>query len=185
MLTNAMPAFPAFLKFPPRPKLPGPLALPFRLIPPAVHSTVLTTALNVLFAQYMRQNSDFAFLCDRILAIQVRDAHVAYRFRYAGSGGFIPDHSEQNADLTISGALYDFLALATRREDSDTLFFHRRVVMEGDTALGLELKNLLDALDPDALTEPLPTLLQAANRCLSMYEQFSEASTAASDAATA
>ena len=29
---------------------------------------------------------------------------------------------------------------------ADTLFFSRRLVMEGDTALGLELRNALDAL---------------------------------------
>jgi len=40
-----------------------------------------------------------------------------------------------------------FLALALRREDPDTLFFSRRLVLEGDTELGLALKNALDALD--------------------------------------
>ncbi len=40
-----------------------------------------------------------------------------------------------------------FLALALRREDPDTLFFTRRLVMTGDTELGLIVKNLLDAID--------------------------------------
>ena len=38
---------------------------------------------------------------------------------------------------------------ALRREDPDTLFFTRRLVLEGDTALGLEIKNALDALGWD------------------------------------
>jgi len=38
---------------------------------------------------------------------------------------------------------------ALRREDPDTLFFTRRLVLEGDTALGLEIKNTLDALGWD------------------------------------
>ena len=42
--------------------------------------------------------------------------------------------------------LRDYLALALRREDADTLFFTRRIVIEGDTALGLEIRNALDAL---------------------------------------
>jgi len=62
------------------------------------------------------------------------------RFRFTGPDGFVPARSPQCPDLAISGAIYDFLALATRREDSDTLFFNRRVVMEGDTALGLATK---------------------------------------------
>lgn len=49
-------------------------------------------------------------------------------------------------DVTIRAAARDYLALALRREDPDTLFFTRRIVIEGDTALGLEVKNALDAL---------------------------------------
>lgn len=49
-------------------------------------------------------------------------------------------------DVTIRASLADYAALALRREDADTLFFTRRLVMEGDTALGLELRNALDAL---------------------------------------
>jgi predicted lipid carrier protein YhbT len=162
-----------FFKFPPRPTLPAPLTLPFKLIPGPVHSTILTTALNVLFAARIQQSGEFEFLRDRVLAIQVRDAQVEYRFRYAGPAGFAPCQGDQAPDLTISGAIYDFLALATRREDSDTLFFNRRVVMAGDTALGLELKNLLDAMDPETLGEPLPSLLRAANQCMAAYERLS------------
>jgi predicted lipid carrier protein YhbT len=164
----------AHFKLPPRPTLPALLALPLTLIPGPVHSTILTTALNVLFAAWIQQSGEFEFLRDRVLAIKVRDARVEYRFRYAGPAGFVPSQTAQPPDLTISGTIYDFLALATRREDSDTLFFNRRVVMEGDTALGLELKNLLDGMDPEALGGPLPPLLRAASGLLGVYERFSE-----------
>ena len=49
-------------------------------------------------------------------------------------------------DVTVRATLPDYLALARRREDPDTLFFTRRLVLEGDTELGLEIKNALDAL---------------------------------------
>ena len=163
---------PAFFKFPPRPTLPAPLALPLKLIPGPVHSTLLTTALNVLFTPRIEDHEALAFLRDRVLAIRVRDAGVEYRFRYAGPAGFVPSRSDQAPELTITGAIYDFLALAARREDSDTLFFNRRVVMEGNTELGLELKNLLDGLDPETLGGPLPSLLHAANQCLAAYERL-------------
>jgi predicted lipid carrier protein YhbT len=160
--------------FPPHPTLPAPLALPLKLIPGPVHSTVLTTALNVLFSARIRQSGEFEFLRDRVLAIKVRDAEVEYRFRYAGPAGFVPCQTAQAPDLTIGGTIYDFLALATRREDSDTLFFNRRVVMEGDTALGLELKNWLDAMEPEALGGPLPPLLRAANGLMGAYARLSD-----------
>jgi predicted lipid carrier protein YhbT len=54
-------------------------------------------------------------------------------------------------DLTLSAKARDYLALALREEDADTLFFGRRLRMEGDTDLGLLVKNTLDAVDWDAL----------------------------------
>ena len=162
----------AFFRLPSRPALPAPLALPLKLIPGPVHSIVLTTVLNRLFAARIR-DGEFEFLRDRILAIQVRDAPVEYRVRFAGSAGFVPSQSPQPPDLAISGALYDLLALATRHEDSDTLFFNRRVIMEGDTALGLELKNLLDGMDWEAMGGPLPPLLRVASNLMAAYERLS------------
>ncbi|NJM12887.1 MAG: hypothetical protein HC889_14355 [Synechococcaceae cyanobacterium SM1_2_3] len=75
--------------------------------------------------------------------------------------------------MTVSGAIYDFLALATRRQDSDTLFFSRRVVMEGDTALGLELKNWLDGADLEAFAGLLPHLLRVTQGLMAAYERMS------------
>jgi len=60
-------------------------------------------------------------------------------------------------DVVLSGELHPFLLMLARREDPDTLFFQRRLAIEGDTALGLELKNFLDRLEWEAL--PLPALL--------------------------
>lgn len=52
-------------------------------------------------------------------------------------------------EATIRGALSAFRTLAERRQDPDQLFFQRRLVIEGDTELGLGLKNLLDSLEWD------------------------------------
>jgi len=80
------------------------------------------------------------------LGTRVRVAYDGSRFRaYAGSAP---------ADLAIRATVSGFLALGLRREDPDTLFFTRRLVMTGDTDLGLIVKNLLDAIDWSRL--PLP-----------------------------
>lgn len=52
-------------------------------------------------------------------------------------------------EATIRGSLSAFKTLAERRQDPDQLFFQRRLVIEGDTELGLGLKNLLDSLEWD------------------------------------
>lgn len=54
---------------------------------------------------------------------------------------------EGPGEATIRGSLSAFRTLAERRQDPDQLFFQRRLVIEGDTELGLALKNLLDGLE--------------------------------------
>lgn len=68
------------------------------------------------------------------------------------------------ADATISGPLATFVWLATRQADADTLFFHRHLAMEGDTELGLVIKNVIDATDLSGLPVALQGLLSALAR---------------------
>ncbi len=84
-------------------------------------------------------------LAGKLIRLHVTDAGVTLTFRVTARG-FSPSGAG-NPDLTLAAAAQDFLALALRREDPDTLFFSRRLVMEGDTELGLLVKNTLDALE--------------------------------------
>jgi predicted lipid carrier protein YhbT len=65
------------------------------------------------------------------------------------AGKLCAANSTQEPDVTIRGSLADLRRLATRREDADTLFFERRLCLEGETQTGLLVKNMLDALDWD------------------------------------
>jgi len=85
----------------------------------------------------------FAPLRGRVLRLEVRGLPFAPQLTLDAIG-LRPAFGR--ADVTIRASLADYIALALRREDPDTLFFTRRLVIEGDTALGLELKNALDAL---------------------------------------
>jgi predicted lipid carrier protein YhbT len=105
---------------------------------------------------------DWQALVGRRYAIRVKDLGLSLRFTVTQSG-FKPDSG--TPDLTISATARDFLLLLARREDPDTLFFSRRLVSEGDTELGLTVKNLLDALDPETVLRQLPApLARAAQR---------------------
>jgi predicted lipid carrier protein YhbT len=50
-------------------------------------------------------------------------------------------------DLHFTARLSAFLQMVSRQEDPDTLFFNRSLSIEGDTELGLRVKNMLDALE--------------------------------------
>lgn len=82
----------------------------------------------------------------KLYCISVADARIKYHFTVT-TKGFAARHHTSSPDLTISASTFDFFMLATRREDPDTLFFSRRLVLEGDTELGLLVKNSLDALE--------------------------------------
>ncbi len=127
------------------PGFPPPLAAVLGRLPPYPGSMLLATGLNLglapqLPADVCRQ------LAQRRLRIQVRDARLSFDFSWTGER-FAACAPGQAADLTIGASAHDFLRLARREEDPDTLFFSRRLSMEGDTELGLVVKNALDALE--------------------------------------
>lgn len=80
----------------------------------------------------------------KVLRLEIAGLRAGPQFTFAGNC-LVPVPFGA-ADVTIRAGLRDYLALALRREDPDSLFFARRLVIEGDTALGLTVKNALDSL---------------------------------------
>lgn len=67
-------------------------------------------------------------------------------------------------DLVFKGPIASFITLALKEDDPDSLFFNRKLMISGDTALGLEIKNFIDRLPLDmVLDRPLSTLLYYLN----------------------
>ena len=67
---------------------------------------------------------------------------------YLLGGMFRPLFSvPESPDLAFRANLSAFLQLAARQEDPDTLFISRELSIEGDTELGLIVKNMLDAIE--------------------------------------
>lgn len=85
-------------------------------------------------------------LLGRRVEIAVTDWDVSFSFT-ARRWGFVPRPPVAEPDLRIAASARDFGAIAAGEEDSDTLYFSRRLIVEGDTELALMVKNTLDALD--------------------------------------
>ncbi|MGS0639771.1 ubiquinone anaerobic biosynthesis accessory factor UbiT, partial [Citrobacter sp. VF227] len=64
-----------------------------------------------------------------------------------------------DADASFSADASDLLMIAARKQDPDPLFFHRRLVIEGDTDLGLYVKNLMDAIELEQMPKALRIML--------------------------
>ena len=116
--------------------------LPFKL-----QETVLLPALRSVFKEALK-DGDFDFLTGKWLAINITDLGLNWLLS-ANDGQLImqPVIDNEEADVSFSATGDDLLLIAGRKEDPDTLFFQRRLKIEGDTELGLEVKNLIDAID--------------------------------------
>ena len=138
--------------------LPGPFARVGARLPQLPPTLALVGGLNLALGRILPREP-LEPLTGKRLLLKVTDAGLALRFTLTPRG-FRPLFDPRQADLTISATTRDYLALALREEDPDTLFFSRRLLMEGETDLGLLVKNTLDAVDWDALTTRLPGLLR-------------------------
>ncbi|CAM3927787.1 SCP2 sterol-binding domain-containing protein [Pseudomonas wadenswilerensis] len=119
-----------------------------RRVPFVIQRVALQQALNRCLAEPLR-DGEFDLLRGRWLCLRIPDLDLAWYLTRNRDGLQIAERAK--ADVTIRGNWREFLLLASRQEDPDTLFFRRRLVIEGDTELGLTLKNLIDSLDPEVL----------------------------------
>jgi len=125
--------------------LPQPISRLLSRLPAYPGSLLFVTGLNLALSQ--RLASDVTqMLAHKKLRLQVTDAHWTFDFIWL-NGRFTACQNKGAADLTISASAYDFVLMARRQEDPDTLFFSRRLAMEGDTELGLLVKNTIDAIE--------------------------------------
>jgi predicted lipid carrier protein YhbT len=124
-----------------------------QLLPEAPPAHALALALNAGICIGLVARRDLEPLMDKTVSLEATDLGTRVRVAYDGNR-FRAHAGAAPADLSIRSTVSGFLALALRREDPDTLFFTRRLVMTGDTDLGLVVKNLLDAIDWSRLPTP-------------------------------
>lgn len=125
--------------------LPKPIGQLLSKLPVYPGSLLFVTGLNLGLSKNLAPDVT-QMLIGKKLRLRVTDAQIGFDFEWS-SGRFVACQNLGDADLTISASAYDFVLLARRQEDPDTLFFSRRLSMQGDTELGLVVKNALDALE--------------------------------------
>lgn len=133
------------------------LQAPLRWVPDRLHAEALSFVLNRVMADALK-DGDLDFLDAKTVAIHVSDIDVGLRLRL-DRGRFVAAVTHR-ADVRFIGDAHTLLLLVTQREDADTLFFQRRLRIEGDTATGVHLKNFLDALGESPLPAPLQRFVE-------------------------
>lgn len=131
---------------------PSLLRVPLKFTPFVLQRQVLQQVLSWQFRQALAEG-DLEFLESRWLKIEVRDLALQWFMTVENDRLVVSQQAE--ADVSFSGEANDLILIAARKQDPDTLFFQRRLQIEGDTELGLYVKNLMDAIDLDAMPTPL------------------------------
>nr|VFK05873.1 MAG: Predicted lipid carrier protein YhbT, contains SCP2 domain [Candidatus Kentron sp. H] len=125
-----------------------PLQRFLRVCPDRIHTNVISRIANHLLSSQSSESRRLLELNDRRICLAITDTDNFWQFQVKGTR-LVRDLSGEPWDVCIRGRLVDFLLLATRAEDPDSLFFARCLSIEGDTEIGLYVKNLLDAFDMD------------------------------------
>jgi len=113
-----------------------------RACPPALQRRLLEQAIARGLATSLDAGA-LEFLQGRKLGIEVTDLGLRWVVSFERGRLVVVD---QPAEASVRGTATDLLLLAGRLEDADTLFFQRRLVLTGDTELGLTARNVLDRL---------------------------------------
>lgn len=149
------------------PTIPRLLTLPAGLVPSGLRTAAIVQILNRVFAPELR-DGELDFLNGHVMRIGVEDARLEFRLTLAGDR-IVAAAPGAASDLSIDGKVYDFLLLATRREDPDTLFFNRRLRLGGSTELGLYVKNFLDSVELEGRLGPLLKVMNGATDLLGRF----------------
>ncbi len=117
-----------------------------RRLPVWPPSMVMAQALNRLWWPLVDEATQ-AELSGRVVELVVDDLGITCRLQ-AVPRGLSPASAGQPVALRLKATAQVYWRLLQGQDDPDTLFFDRRMVMEGDTEYGLLLKNTLDAVGP-------------------------------------
>jgi len=134
-----------------------------RLLPFTAQKAVLLPALSSVFREAL-EDGDFEFLQGKWLKIAITDLELTWWLSFDENKLVMASKDEMatnniNDDVSFSATGDDLVLIAGRKQDPDTLFFQRRLKIEGDTELGLEVKNLIDAIDIDQLPSSVHSLV--------------------------
>ncbi|HCT6465082.1 ubiquinone anaerobic biosynthesis accessory factor UbiT [Klebsiella pneumoniae] len=135
---------------------PSLMSVPVKLAPFALKRQVLEQVLSWQFRQALAEG-ELEFLEGRWLSIHVRGIGLLWYTSVVD--GRLVVSQQADADVSFSADASDLLMIAARKQDPDTLFFQRRLVIEGDTELGLYVKNLMDAIELEQMPKALRVML--------------------------
>ncbi len=125
-----------------------PLPSLFTLVPNTLSNNVITAIFNQIFKKSI-EAGDLDFLKNNWVLIKVIDIDLSFSLSLKNKK-IIHGNNVVSENLCISAKSCDYLSMIARVKDPDTLFFQRKIKMQGSTELGLYVKNFLDGFDVES-----------------------------------
>ncbi len=129
-------------------------------MPRKLNFVVVEKFLNTAFAEQI-SDGDFEFLEGRVLQVEIIDAGLFVGLS-CSHNRIICNHFDSTActsDATLSIDTLNAINLIQQEVDPDTLFFQRKLKINGDTELAHHVKNTIDTLDPEVIPAFMLTIM--------------------------
>lgn len=149
---------------------PALVRLPLSKVPFSAKAALIKPLLSLLLAGEAKAG-ELDFLTGQWVGIEVKDLGLSFEVSFDGAMKIQAPASPQ---VQFSANSRELLLIAAGKEDPDTLFFQRRLSIEGDTELGLMVKNMLLAIDLSRLPAPVKTSLNQLANALVALEHKAE-----------
>lgn len=132
------------------------LSVPLRYTPFTIKKQAIEQLIRWQFKESLEEG-DLDFLVHHWLKIEVSDLGLTWFITLKDNKLIVSEN--EAADVIFRANANDLVLIAARKEDPDTLFFQRRLMVEGDTELGLYVKNLMDSIELDNMPPLLRKIL--------------------------
>ncbi len=136
------------------------LVLASSFMPRKLNCALTEKLLNSAFAEQVSEG-DFDFLEGRLLQVEIIDAglFIGLSFEKNRISCFHFNTQSGDSDVMLSINTADAISLIQQEVDPDTLFFQRRLKINGDTELAHHVKNTIDTLDPEVIPKIILKLI--------------------------
>lgn len=123
-------------------------------IPLPINILLIEKIVNKLLSEQINEG-EFNFLEDKTLQIDLLDAELKIGLSLKNHK-MICTHFGSKAvasDVKLSINTCDAISLVKQEIDPDTLFFQRKLKIQGNTELAHHIKNTIDTLDPKSIPD--------------------------------
>ncbi|MEE8575571.1 MAG: SCP2 sterol-binding domain-containing protein [Thermodesulfobacteriota bacterium] len=122
------------------------LRLPVKSTPLWIESIAMGVYITAVLESKPALKERIAELEGKTFKFEAIDVEKSFYMRIAGGRVNVIPHMKGPPDVTMRGKVRVLTGVLTGTIDPDTVFFSRELEINGDTAAGLHLKNILSSL---------------------------------------